>query len=106
MLLVSPLGWIYYYVLLIIPLVVAWNNAIIFRGFRLKATIIIAWLLCTIPYALLQGDKIRLIDIVLWSGLPFIGLLLFFIILVNLIMKTTKLNIVNARKEASVTNIQ
>jgi hypothetical protein len=86
MLLVSPLGWIYYYVMLIIPLLVCWIAAGSREGRLLKGIIAIAWILCTIPYALIQGNEIRLIDIFIWSALPFLGLLLFMIILVYLLL--------------------
>ena len=84
-LLISPLGWIYYYVVLIIPLIVAWSAAKQLDNKLLKELVVGAWILCSIPYALLiQGEEIRPIDIFIWSGFPLYGLLLFMIILVIL----------------------
>ena len=84
MLLISPLGWIYYYVLLIIPFIVAWSAAMYLDEKILKGMVIAAWILCSIPYPLLQGEEIRSIDMFVWFGFPFYGLLLMMLVLIVL----------------------
>jgi len=84
MVLISPLGWNYYYVLLIIPLVVAWNIAKQQREKLYKGLIIGAWILCSTPHLLIQGVDLQPIDMFTWAGFPFYGLLLFLGILIIL----------------------
>lgn len=84
MLLVSPLGWIYYFIVLIIPLIVAWYAAKQQGDILLKWLLIVAWILCTIPHGLIEGGELRPIDMFTWAGFPFYGLLLFMIILIVL----------------------
>jgi len=85
MLLLSPLGWVYYFVVLIIPLIVAWHAAKQQGDILLKGLLIVAWILCTIPHGLIEGGELRPIDMFTWAGFPFYGLLLFMIILMILL---------------------
>lgn len=98
MLLISPLGWIYYYVLLLIPLVAAWSAAKKLDSKITQGMIVAAWILCSVPYPLLQGEDIRLVDMFVWSGFPFYGLLLFFIILTIQIRKFRNIPYVQQRE--------
>jgi hypothetical protein len=79
MLLISPLGWMYYFPTLLIPAVVAWRLAGRLEGRnRYRAMIILAWLLSTIPHDLVpapQVDSPRLCFF--WAGAYFYALLLF-----------------------------
>ena len=87
MLLISPLGWIYYYVLLIIPFVVSWVTAKKQGKTILQGLAIAAWLLCSIPYPRHQIDDIGPVDIFMWSGFPFYGLLLMMLVLIVLLSR-------------------
>ncbi|UCD99720.1 MAG: DUF2029 domain-containing protein, partial [Chloroflexota bacterium] len=87
MLLLSPLGWIYYFVILPIPMVVGWFTAKKFESNKLKTLLVVAWILCTIPYTIAMKD-ITPIDMFSWTGFPSYGLLLFFSILVYLFYKS------------------
>jgi hypothetical protein len=49
MLLISPLGWMYYFPLLLFPLLVNWRIASQFKQSKLAKVAIAAWLLSTIP---------------------------------------------------------
>ena len=88
MLLLSPLGWSYYYVLLIIPLVVAWYTSKRQEDILLRGLTIGAWVLCSIPHQHIIGEAIRPVDIFTWAGFPFYGLLLFFITLYLLFQRS------------------
>jgi hypothetical protein len=83
MLLASPLGWVYYFVILIIPLVVAWYSAKKYKDNKTMGLLIVAWILCTIPYTI-PNEDIRPIDMFTWAAFPFYGLMLFMIILLVL----------------------
>lgn len=83
MLLVSPFGWIYYFVLLIIPLVVTWYSAKKYKDYIMMGLLIVAWILCSIPYTI-PNENIKPIDMFTWAGFPFYGLLLFMIISIDL----------------------
>ncbi|MDP6705601.1 MAG: glycosyltransferase family 87 protein [Alphaproteobacteria bacterium] len=59
MLLLSPLGWIYYFPYLLIPLVVVFeaSNDRAARG-RYRGGAVLAWLLGTVPHALVRSEKV------------------------------------------------
>ena len=71
------LGWMYYFVLLIIPAIILWqiNDPRYRKHFRVL--IIIAWILSTIPHALTPSPEIKTIDMFIWGGSYFYSLLLF-----------------------------
>ena len=59
MLLVSPLGWIYYFPFLLIPLTAIWKGSHLLGGggsFRTLA--VLAWLLSTMPKTLVKPDDL------------------------------------------------
>lgn len=78
MLLISPLGWIYYFPVLIIPFLVSWNNATIQQNTFYKVFLILAWILCTIPHSLVREKNILPTDTLTWAGFFSYGLFVFF----------------------------
>ena len=86
MLLISPLGWMYYFPLLFLPAVVAWRVSDMFvSASRYKATIVLAWLLSTIPSIYIPAPELnRPIDWFTWVGAYCYALLIFSVILVVL----------------------
>jgi hypothetical protein len=82
MLLTSPLGWSYYFPVLIIPAVVLWRLS--GQGFStrsqrwFRAGIIAAWLMSTVPRRYLTLDELSTrVYWFTWAGFPFYSLLLF-----------------------------
>ena len=86
MLLISPLGWMYYFPCLLIPLAVAWrssNKTSFKHGYKLL--IAFAFLLTTIPQLLIySADMNDAITCFVWAGFYFYSLLLFSGILIYL----------------------
>ena len=76
MLLVSPLGWMYYFPLLIIPFSVILGISKIFSR-KILIFLGLAWIMTTIPRPLIPAAKIGVADSFLWSGLYFYALLVF-----------------------------
>jgi hypothetical protein len=92
MLLISPLGWMYYFPTLLIPAVVAWR---VVRGLEARiwyqAIIILAWLLSTIPHALIPAPQMDSPQLwFFWAGVYFYALLLFSFILGSLSHRAKK----------------
>jgi alpha-1,2-mannosyltransferase len=79
MLLICPLGWMYYFPTLLIPAVVAWRLAGRFEArFRYRALLIVAWLLSTTPHVLIQASQMNSPhQWFIWAGPYFYALLLF-----------------------------
>ena len=77
MLLLSPLGWMYYFGLLIIPAIILWQIKDPRYKTYFRVLIIIAWILSTIPHALIPSPEIKTIDMFVWGGSYFYSLLLF-----------------------------
>lgn len=84
-LIISPLGWIYYYELMILPLVVAWYQSKEVGEKSLRWFLIAAWILFCIPHNRIQGKDLIPIDIFTYAGYPFYGLLLFLITFILLL---------------------
>ncbi len=60
MLLISPLGWIYYFTLLVIPVTAVWQVAKKLRSpLWFKIMIVFAWLLSTIPHLLTKAQDVN-----------------------------------------------
>jgi len=84
MLLVSPLGWMYYFPFLLIPLSVIWRaSEFLARGWGVRLLVILAWLLSTTPRFLVQavqldGDASIILG---WAGAYFYALILFLVLL-------------------------
>jgi hypothetical protein len=78
MLLLSPLGWMYYFPVLLIPVLVAWHVSETLSTAHLhKAMIILAWLLSTTPHWLMQPSEMnRPVDWWIWAGVYFYALLI------------------------------
>jgi len=81
MLLLSPYGWIYYFAILIIPLMVVWKVSAGMRaGGIYRYGVASAWLLSTVPTAFLRSDNSHLksgIVVYLWGGVYFYALIIF-----------------------------
>jgi len=91
MLLLSPLGWMYYFVLLIIPVIILWQIKDPRYKTHFRVLIIIAWILSTIPLALTSSSEIKTIDMFVWGGAYFYALLLFsFLILWAILIMNQK----------------
>lgn len=86
MLLVSPLGWMYYFTVLIIPAAVAWRiSGKLDSRIRYQAIIILAWLLSTVPHFLIPSAEVNTPQLwFTWAGVYFYSLLLFSFLLVSL----------------------
>jgi hypothetical protein len=86
MLLISPFGWIYYFPILIIPLVICWRvcsklpSRKIFYG-----VIAVAWITSSIPTSLINSEEVAMDNPMVWfvdAGFYFYSLVVFcFIIL-------------------------
>lgn len=78
MLLVSPLGWMYYFMLLLLPVLVIWRAAErsihknLYRGL-----IIFAWVSSTIPHWLVPSKDVTPLVIFFWAGVYTYTLVLF-----------------------------
>jgi hypothetical protein len=84
MLLISPLGWLYYFPFLLIPLAVIWRVARNLRaGLWFQLMVILAWLMSTTPKLMVQkealgGDPALILG---WAGVYFYALVLLAVIL-------------------------
>lgn len=91
MLLISPYGWIYYFPILIFPLIIVWNiSAKYYLGIMYKIILIGAWALTTIPTQFIWAEKLRTNQMLICftsGGFYFYGLLLFSGILIVLLNK-------------------
>jgi hypothetical protein len=92
MLLISPLGWMYYFPTLLIPAVVAWGMVRRLEArIRYQAIIILAWLLSTIPQSLIPAPEMNSPQLwIFWAGSYFYALLLFSLILGSLAHQVKK----------------
>ena len=86
MLLISPLGWMYYFPVLIIPATVAWRlSGRLDSRIRRRAMIILAWLLSTVPHFLIPSAELNTPQLwFTWAGVYFYSLLLFSFLLISL----------------------
>jgi hypothetical protein len=80
-LLISPLGWSYYFTLLIIPLVISWQVVNFFKSNILRIMVVIAWILTTIPFQHINPSEFSNLQLFTIGNIYSIGLLLFFVIL-------------------------
>jgi Glycosyltransferase family 87 len=94
MLLISPLGWMYYFPLLIIPAAAAWRMVRRLDArtrIWYQALIILAWLLSTVPHFLIPSAEMGAPLIwFTWAGFYFYSLLLFSFILGTLAHRLKK----------------
>jgi hypothetical protein len=91
MLLISPYGWLYYFPLLILPLIVAWRFV---KNYNINKIVLIlimfVWGLTTIPTPLIWAEDVRMNQPFLWftsAGLYFYALLAFTGICMGLLYK-------------------
>jgi len=87
-LIISPLGWIYYYVLMILPLVFAWTNIKGIGENKSRWLLISAWILFSIPHLRIQGKDLIPIDIFTWAGYPLYGQILFLLSLILIFQRS------------------
>jgi hypothetical protein len=94
MLLISPYGWLYYFPLLILPLIVAWrfikNNN---YSKLFKISLICIWVLTTIPTQLIWAEDVKMNQPVIWftsAGIYFYALLALTGIFMGLLYKSHK----------------
>ena len=91
MLLISPYGWIYYFPILIFPLIIAWTVSEKYHfGIIYKILIVCAWALTTIPTRFIWAEELRMNQMIICftsAGIYFYGLLLFSGILIVLLNK-------------------
>jgi hypothetical protein len=80
MLLVSPYGWLYYFPILILPMVVAWRVSEKYHlGNIYKIIIVLSWALTTIPTPLIWAEDLRMNQPIIWftsAGIYFYALLI------------------------------
>lgn len=78
MFLISPLGWMYYFPALLIPLIVVWRIADNLPAVnRYKLAIAFAWILSTIPSLLIQSSELNHAPVwFTWCGFHFYSLVI------------------------------
>jgi hypothetical protein len=88
MLLLSPLGWMYYFPVLFIALISAWGAAGTFGMADYKRAIVLAWLLSTVPTPLVASKMLNEPLICLtWAAVYFYALLAFSAILGSMLYR-------------------
>lgn len=90
MLLISPLGWMYYFPVLLLPLIVLWHETGKCQSnWQLKFFLVLSWCLSTIPHYLIPPKKIN--DPIIWftwAGFYFYSLILFAALMLYLANKS------------------
>lgn len=84
MLLFSPLGWMYYFVLLIIPATIIWSR-IRNTNSRFKGWLFLAWLISAIPQLELFSQELAIFNFLIISNIYFFALIVFAGILIGLL---------------------
>lgn len=81
MLLISPLGWMYYFPTLIISLLVAWHASSALNYSKLfKSLLVVTWILSSIPTTLINSEEIAMNQPMIWftsAGYYFYALIAF-----------------------------
>ena len=81
MLLISPFGWMYYFPVLFIPLLVVWNASSTLQASKLyKPLLVGAWILSSIPTWLINSEETAMNQPLIWfttSGYYFYALIIF-----------------------------
>jgi hypothetical protein len=94
MLLISPYGWLYYFPMLIFPMIVAWRYARIHKFNRLFIIFIIfIWALTTIPTPLIWAEDVKMNQPFIWftsAGIYFYALLALAGIFIGLLYRSDK----------------
>jgi hypothetical protein len=95
MLLISPYGWLYYFPILVLPMIVAWrfatrhNFSILFN-----LLLIFAWILINIPTPLIWAEDVKMNQPIVWftsAGIYFYALLVLTGVFIGLLCKRNKL---------------
>jgi len=88
MLLISPFGWMYYFPVLIVPLLVVWHALPVIRaGKSYKLLLVGTWILSTIPTPLINSEETAMNQPINWfvtSGYYFYALIIFCVLLIVL----------------------
>jgi len=91
MLLISPYGWLYYFPLLIFPMIVAWRVTEKYHlGNIYKIIIVLSWVLTTIPTPLIWAEDVKMNQPIIWftsAGIYFYALLIISGIFIGLLHK-------------------
>ncbi len=94
MLLISPYGWIYYFSILILPMIVAWRIMKKYHfGIIYKMLLVFSWALTTIPTQLIWAEDLRMNQPIIWftsAGIYFYALLIITGIFSGLLYKINK----------------
>jgi hypothetical protein len=94
MLLISPYGWLYYFSILILPMIVAWRVSGKYHfGVIYKILIVFAWSLTTIPTPLIWAEDLKMNQPIIWftsAGIYFYALLMISGIFSGLLYKINK----------------
>lgn len=94
MLLISPYGWLYYFPILILPMIVAWRVSEKYHlGNIYKIIIVFSWALTTIPTPLIWAEDLRMNQPIIWftsAGIYFYALLIISGIFSGLLYKINK----------------
>jgi hypothetical protein len=94
MLLISPYGWLYYFPILILPMIVAWRVSERYHFSKLyKIVIILAWGLTTIPTTLIWAEDVKMNQPIVWftsAGVYFYALLIISGIFIGLLHNLNK----------------
>lgn len=94
MLLISPYGWLYYFPILILPMVVAWRVSEKYYFSKLyKIVIILAWGLSTIPTTLIWAEDVKMNQPIVWftsAGVYFYALLIISGVFIGLLYNLNK----------------
>jgi len=94
MLLISPYGWLYYFPILIFPMMVAWRTVEKYHlGNIYKIIIGFSWALTTIPTSLIWAEDVRMNQPVIWftsAGIYFYALLIITGIFIGLLHNINK----------------
>lgn len=91
MLLISPVGWMYYFPILILPAFVIWNSSTLLRNKNLyRCSIVASWMISSIPTEYIPSIYEEMNDPILWfttAGYYFYSLFAFSIILIVMFSK-------------------
>ena len=94
MLLISPYGWLYYFPMLILPMIVAWRISEKYHfGLKYKILIVFTWALTTIPTPLIWAEDVKMNQPIIWftsAGIYFYALVIISGIFGGLLYKINK----------------
>jgi hypothetical protein len=99
--LLSPLGWMYYFVFLFLPAVVLWQTAETQGLSTVKPLILLAWILSSIPHNLIYPQDLQgsLTIFTTAGGFYFYALVIFLCIIVFVKHRSSQISAANRSKE-------